>query len=287
MRIRVSLLAAALLLGILPSCRWISSIVHDGEVVARLGDHKLFRSEVEAVIPPGTSSQDSTNLAMLYINTWAKEQAFLDVASAQLSKEEKDVSKELESYRASLLRYRFEQRYINERLDTAVSEAQILAYYEAHPESFVLERPVFRVRFLNIAKDSPSLPVIRKLMSSDDLADVEAADSIASISAYRYRDASAHWTDAVSLAAEFQVDYAEMLAARNGAFIVLPDGADKVSVAYLAETVKAGQAAPLDFCRERIRDILISIRKHELLQTLEQDLIEEARMKDKFVIYSE
>ena len=50
MRIRVSLLAAALLLGILPSCRWISSIVHDGEVVARLGDHKLFRSEVEAVV---------------------------------------------------------------------------------------------------------------------------------------------------------------------------------------------------------------------------------------------
>ena len=286
MRPRLSLLLLVCL-AVLPSCRWVSSVVHDGEVVARLGTHKLFRSEVDAVIPPGTHPQDSLNLAMRYIHSWAKDKMFADVAAERLSKEEKDISRELESYRESLLRYRFEQHYLNERLDTAVTDAQITAYYEAHPESFILERPVFRVRFLNIAADSPNLPVIRALMSSDNLADVEAADSVAFNSAIRYRDYSARWLDAVSLAAEFKVDYAEMLAARNGSFITLPDGADKVSVAYIVEMVRAGDAAPVDFCRERIRDILISARKHDLLSTLEQDLIEEARTKEKFVIYSE
>ena len=35
----------------LPSCKAISSLIHDGEVVARLGDHKLYRSELDDVIP--------------------------------------------------------------------------------------------------------------------------------------------------------------------------------------------------------------------------------------------
>ena len=52
----------------LPSCKAISSLIHDGEVVARLGDHKLYRSELDDVIPKGTSPEDSVNLANLYIN---------------------------------------------------------------------------------------------------------------------------------------------------------------------------------------------------------------------------
>ena len=94
-------------------------------------------------------------------------------ASAQqrLSKEEKDVSKELEAYRQSLLRYRYEQRYVNERLDTTVSEKQISDYYDSHKETFKLERPILKARFLNIDKDSPNLAKIKKLMSSDKVGD--------------------------------------------------------------------------------------------------------------------
>ena len=117
-RFRIFMMAVAV--AALPSCKAISSLIHDGEVVARLGDHKLYRSELDDVIPKGTSPEDSVNLANLYINSWVKDKAFLDIAQQRLSKEEKDVSKELEAYRQSLLRYRYEQRYINERLDTTV-----------------------------------------------------------------------------------------------------------------------------------------------------------------------
>lgn len=73
----------------LPSCKAISSLIHDGEVVARLGDHKLYRSELDDVIPKGTSPEDSVNLANLYINSWVKDKAFLDIAQQRLSKEER------------------------------------------------------------------------------------------------------------------------------------------------------------------------------------------------------
>lgn len=280
------IIIAGAILAALPSCKAISSLIHDGEVVARLGDHKLYRSELDDVIPKGTSPEDSVNLAGLYINSWVRDKAFLDIAQQRLSKEEKDVSKELEAYRQSLLRYRYEQRYVNERLDTTVSERQINDYYDSHLESFKLERPILKSRFMNIPADSPNLQKLKKLMSSDKVEDVISADSVAFNSARRYHDYSDEWIDAVKLAAEFGVDYVQMLSRRNGQFIEVPDGDGNVSVAFIADYCKAGEIAPVDYCKERIRDIIISGRKHELLVGLERDLIEDAKVKENFEIYS-
>jgi hypothetical protein len=281
-----SILTATVLLAALPSCKAVQSFIHDGEVVARLGDHKLYLSELESIIPNGISPEDSINLANLYINSWATDKAFQDIAEQKLSKEEKDVSKELDAYRQSLLRYRFEQRYIAERLDTSVTDKEVEEYYDSHKDNFKLERPVLKARFMKISKDSPNLQKIRKLMSSDDVEDVIAADSIAFNSAQRYFDLSDKWVDAVTLAAEFGVDYVQMLSRKNGQFIEMPDGEDNLCVAYITDFVKAGETAPLDFCEGRIKDIIISGRKHKLLTTLEQDLIEDAKVKENFEIYS-
>lgn len=271
---------------LLPSCKAFQSFIHDGEVVAKLGDHKLYLSELEKVIPNGISPEDSLNLANLYINSWATGKAFQDIAEQKLSKEEKDVSKELEDYRQSLLRYRFEQRFISERLDTTVSPKEVDEYFEAHKDNFKLERPIVKARFMKISEDSPNLQKIKKLMSSDDVADVIAADSIAFNSAQRYADLSDTWIDAATLAGDFGVDYIEMLSKKNGKFIEIKDGDGFLLVAFIADMVKAGEVPPVEFCEDRIKDIIISGRKHKLLTTLEQDLIEDAKAKEKFEIYS-
>ena len=285
MKRRFSILAAIAVLTILPSCKAVQSFIHDGEVVAKLGDHKLYRSELENLIPNGISREDSTHLAEQYINSWATDKAFQDIAEQKLGKEEKDVSKELEAYRQSLLRYRFEQRYVSERLDTAVTMTEVNDYYNAHKDNFKLERPVVKSRFMKIAKDSPNLQKIKKLRSSSEVEDVIAADSVAFNSAQRYVDWSDTWMDAVNLAAEFGVDYVNMLSRKNGSFIEIPDGEGNLCVAYIVEMVKAGDTAPVEFCEENIKDIIISGRKHTLLATLERDLIEDAKVKEKFVIY--
>ena len=285
MKNRFSILAVITALTLLPSCKAVQSFIHDGEVVASLGDHKLYRSELENLIPNGISQEDSTHLAEQYINSWATDKAFQDIAEQKLSKEDKDVSKELEAYRQSLLRYRFEQRYVSERLDTTVTMAEVNDYYNSHKDNFKLERPVVKARFMKIAKDSPNLQKIKKLMSSSEVEDVIAADSFAFNSAQRYVDNSDTWMDAVNLAAEFGVDYVNMLSRKNGSFIEIPDGEGNLCVACIVEMVKAGDTAPVEFCEENIKDIIISGRKHALLATLERDLIEEAKVKENFVIY--
>ena len=267
------------------SCRAISSLLYDDEVVAEVGRHYLYRSEVASLIPDGTSEEDSLRLALQYVNSWAADLIFLDVAEAQLTKDEMDVSEELEEYRRSLLKYRYEQRYINERLDTLVADSQIDDYYMEHLENFVLEVPVVKARFLRISADSPNLGVIRKKMSSSLIEDLEAADSLSYFSAVKYTDYNGGWTDMVSLSREFGTDYAELLSSMRNGFIEKEDEYGKMNVAYIADFIPAGETAPLEYCRPRIRNIIISVRKQKLISDLEQDLLTDARDKGKYKVF--
>ena len=254
-------------------------------VVARVGEHRLMRSELADYIPAGVSSEDSLSLAQRYINAWAEELLFLDMAESRLSDEEQDVSKELEEYRRTLLKYRYEERYINERLDTLISDEEVRAYYKAHPDKFLVDRPLLKTRYMVIPADSRSLKKIKELMSSNDAMDAIAADSLAFTAALRYVDSSDNWMDAILLARDLGTDEVSMMKALRNRFIELKGDDGNLRVAYVADIVQKGNPAPLEYCEERIKDIILSSRKHDLVSGLERDLLKDALGKGKFVIY--
>lgn len=271
---------------LISSCQAVKDFIHDDDVVAQVGVHKLYQTELAAYIPNGLAPEDSTNLADQYIRTWATEKLYLDMAEEQLSKSEKDVSKELDAYRNSLLKYRYEQRYVNERLDTEVTRTDVEDYYEAHKDLFVLDVPILKAKFVDIMKDSPNFEVIRRKMSSTKYEDIVETDSLAYSSALKFADYSEEWINAVTLAREFGTDYGTMLSKLSGSYIEIEEERGDVKIAYVLSMQKAGTLAPIDYCEERIKDIIISNRKHELLSTLEQDLLDDALAKEKFVVYS-
>ena len=274
-----------IVLSALPSCRAISSLLHDDEVVAQVGDAKLYRAELDALIPKGLSAEDSTGLARQYINTWASDLVYLGIAEKQLSKAEKDVSRELEDYRKSLLKYRYEQLYVNERLDTAVTDEMVDEYYAEHPEKFVLQRPLVRARYLNIASDSPALKHLRKLMKSSDPNDLVEADSLAYSSALKFMTWDNEWVDAAALAGEFGIDYNSMLNSMSGGWVEQKDTTGYTRLAYIPEMIRKGEQAPVEYSAPAIKDMIISARKQALISGLERDLLNDARENGNFVIY--
>lgn len=268
------------------SCRAISSFFNKGEVVAEVGQVKLYRSDLDKLVPKGLGSEDSTRLAKQYILSWATDLIYLKIAEEQLSKVERDVTKELEDYRKSLLKYRYEQLYVNERLDTAVSEDLVQEYYETHQDQFILQRPVVKARFLNIASDSPSLEPIRKKMASSKVEDLIEADSLAYSSAVKFSTWSDRWIDVAVLAREYAMDQNVVLTKMDHkGWIEHKDTTGQTRLTYISDIVSKGKLAPLEFCEPKIKDIIISTRKQQLLTDLERDLLNDARENGKFVIY--
>ncbi|MGN1210834.1 MAG: hypothetical protein ACI4TM_04055 [Candidatus Cryptobacteroides sp.] len=279
------ILAAALLLSCLTSCRYVSGILHDSPAVARAGRNTLYLNDLKAVIPDGISEEDSLRLALQYINNWASDILFMELAESQLSKQEKDVSRELESYRRSLLKYRYEQYYINERLDTAVGTAEIESYYTAHATDFISKRPVVKARFMRISSDSPNINVIKKKMASDDESDISAADSLTYSSAEFFKQYGGNWIDIATLASDMGIDYGDLMRVRPATFIENTPREGMSDVVYIVDVVPSGSVPPVEYCRSRIVDIILSARKHRLTMDLERDLIQDARDKGNFEIY--
>ena len=268
------------------SCRTISSFLTGEEVVAEVGGSKLYRSDLDKVIPRGISQEDSVRLSIQYINTWASDLVYLTIAEQQLSKAEKDVSKELEDYRKSLLKYRYEQLYVNERLDTAVSQELLEDYYLSHQDKFRMKRPLVKARYLCIAHDSPTLEPIRKRMSSDDIDEILQADSLAFSSAIKFTTWDESWQDISVLAREYAIDYATLLTMMNKkGWIEHKDTAGVVRLAYISQINGEDAVAPIEYCAPMIRDMIISARKQALVNSLERDLLKDAREHGQFVIY--
>lgn len=279
------LICAATALAALTGCNAVSSIVHDDTVVARVGKHKLYGQELASHIPEELTGMDSTNLAIQYINSWASEMLFQDVAESQLSREDKDVTDELEAYRRSLLRFRYEQLYVSDRLDTIITEAQKIAFYQAHKDLFELERPVLKVRYLQIAKNHPKRAYLVKKMASNKSSDLMEVDSLAFQCAVKYFDSSDEWLDAAQLASEFGLDVKKMMALYTKPYITSDVASDPdLKVAYVVNVQTKG-TAPVEFCDEKIRNYILSGRKRELLVGLERDLLNQALDKGKYEIY--
>ena len=287
MRRGVVIAILGIVLSALTSCRAISSLLHDQGVVAQVEGVKLYRAELDALIPKGLSPEDSTELARKYITTWASDLIYQKVAQQQLSKSERDVTKELEDYRKSLLKYRYEQLYVNERLDTAVADELVEEYYAAHPEKFMLQRPLLRARYLNIAKDSPAIKSLKKMMKSSDPNVLVEADSVAYSVALKFTTWNNEWIDAAALAGEFGTDYNTMLQSINNGWIESADTTGYLKLAYIPEILDKGELAPIEYSAPDIKDIILSARKQALIATLERDLLNDARENGNFIIYED
>lgn len=256
-----------------------------GEVVAKVGRHKLHRGQLDSYIPSGVSLEDSIGLARQYINAWAEDLLLLDMAEEQLSKNEKDVSRELEDYRRTLLKYRYQQLYIDQRLDTLITDEEMARYYKDHLDRFRLDRPLVKARYLIIPADSRNVKTLKELMSSDDYTLLTEADSLASTLAIKYADSSDRWMDILILAQDMGTDYYTLQRSIENQFAEVQTRDGNLRIAYIADIVPEGMTAPEEYCRDQIRDLILSDRKHQIETGLEQDLLEEARRNNKFVIY--
>ena len=65
----------------------------------------------------------------------------------------------------------------------------------------------------------------------------------------------------------------------------MSDNNGNVNIAVILTILRAGEPAPVEYCSPKIKDIILSDRKHELLNNLEKDLLENAKRNSNFVIY--
>ncbi|PKP42330.1 MAG: hypothetical protein CVT93_04725 [Bacteroidetes bacterium HGW-Bacteroidetes-10] len=270
---------AILILLAATSCKYLEFRSGD-KVVAEVGGNKLYESEIKSLIPPGKSSQDSIMMLKQYINNWALKHLLIEKAENELSSTDKDVEQELEDYRSSLLMYRFEKMFIDQRLDTLITEQECRDYYEKNSPNFVLDNSVVKARFAKISNNSPNLEKLKRGYKASSIEEIDEFERLCYSSADKYNNFGNQWIDISMIAKEVPYDVLTLEREIKITSAVEVKDSLYTYLVFFHEKILPDQIAPFEYYLPGIKQIILSKRKQELIATLEQNLIREALEKN-------
>ncbi|HHJ49328.1 MAG TPA: hypothetical protein ENJ88_00295 [Phaeodactylibacter sp.] len=251
-----------------------------GKLLARVGDHALYMSDLEGMIPTQMSWEDSSLIINSFVEHWVRDMVVLQEAERNRPRD-LDIDKLVEDYRASLLRDNFERMLIASELDTVVTRKQLEDYYRNKKENYPLKTDLLRAYLIVLPGDAPNRKEeFEKLWKQPEAnydailaycEDYSPSYLLKDSSWYAPADLVKSW-GTLSLSANDFLSQARFHKERGGMHYYF----------YRLEKLKKGEPAPLNYVKDQIRELILHRRKTALLRKLEEEMYEKA-LRDKEV----
>ena len=149
-------------------------------VVARVNDTYLYKSDIENLVTETTSKEDSTIRVNNYINHWATQQLLMDGARLNLSQEKQEEFNQLvEQYKNDLFIKAYLEALVKRSIDTTVTEQEAQDVYHRNQETFKLNEELIKFRYINVNENIANLEEIETLFKRFNDEDKKVLDSIA------------------------------------------------------------------------------------------------------------
>ena len=275
---------AFLLSTLLWSCSLFQDKVDD-TAIARVENKYLLLSDIQGIVPMDTPEEDSVLIINNYIKNWIKDNLILHKAELNLEENQKDVKKQLEDYRRSLIVYSYEKELIKQRLDTIVTEDDIAIFYENNSQQFDLKDDIVKVRYLKLNKKAPQVKKIRKIYKSKKPEEVEKLKELAHQYAEKFHLTDDEWILFDELKKEVPINASQSKEyLKNIKNIEVEDSLSFYFV-YIKDYKLKNDVSPLSFEAHNIKNIIINKRKLSLINKIRSDLYEEAFMSNDIEIY--
>ncbi len=273
-----------LLLMILMGCK--QGIDHKDTVVAEVGAKKLYLSDVSAVVPANLSKDDSLIMADDYIRRWIRQELVLRKAEENLSLELKNVAQELEEYRNSLIIFRYKNELMAQRMDTMVTDSEILELYSQNPENFMLDNSIVKAIYLRIPVDYANPGMLKEMAANTTDEGINEFRDYCIQYAKEFDIFTNRWVRFDQVIKNFPVTIENPVQfLQQNQFVEQTDEEFYYLAAIHAYKLKNEQA-PVEYMRDNIKSLILNRRKIEFLREVENNIYREGVNKNSFKIYN-
>lgn len=251
-------------------------IMDDTDVLVRVKDRALRRTDVTSLIPRGASPADSLLLAESFVKKWVKDALVFDLALHNLGSEKDEVDKLVEEYRHSLIRYRYQEQLVKDKLSANIPENDKLNYYEENQQKFVLDKSLIKGLFLKIPVDAPGLSDVKGWYKSTSESALEKIEKYSVQNATIYEYFYDKWVDFDEVMDNIPVHIANSNDFLKGNKFVEAADSSFCYLLNIKEYLPVGSVAPYDYANSQIVDMLVNQRKVEFLKNFEDELYNDA-----------
>lgn len=275
---------ALIMLCLLPSCHKQDNADNDPDLIARIGQQRLTRQELDKAIAPNLNAADSAKLARSYVKSWIDSHLMTEVAARNIP-DMSQIDRMVQEYRNELMAWEYRRLMFTHNDDVNYSPDSISAYYECHKDRFILDRPIVKGVFIKIADNSPSLARVKKLYRSRRDADIDRLEKqdLQGIIHYDYfRD---RWVDWEQIETRIPYDFGSS----PNAFLAGNDHLETKAngTTYLLEIsdyIPSGKTMPLERAEEQIRRDIFNRHRHDYDTRLRMELLNQGLSDGTIVI---
>lgn len=270
------------------SCQFLQKTFSSKEKpVARVFSEYLYPSDLEGIVPKGTSSADSVLLVQSYIENWIRQTVILKQATDNVDLDQDALEKQLETYRQSLIIYSYEQQLIAQNLDTTVSNAQIRKYYEENKDNFELKKSIIKATYAKIPKNAHRIEMAIRWFNSSKPKDRNELETYCMQFSSNYSLSDTSWLYLDELSMIIPLDrFSESSILQKNNYINFSDK-DFVYLVKVKDFMYKEDISPLEFETENIKNIIINKRKIELIDKMENQVYQNARDGEDIEWYKE
>jgi SLT domain-containing protein len=254
----------------------------NGRILAEVYDKTLRISDLHDIIPTGTSPEDSALIVSAFVQRWAREQLLMYEAERNIPKD-LDIDELVRNYRASLVRYNYEEKLIAQKLDSTISDAETRAFYEENKDQFQLEATILKCLLLKISTQAPQTE-INKLWNSRAAADREKLKKLAGDWKGHLLSDPEKWYKLEEVAAFLPKGTLTTDNAGSRREGTLNEGGFRYY--YRVLEVRQGQTtAPYDFVREQASKVILHRRKQQILDQWQKDVFDTELRRENVKIF--
>lgn len=269
----------------LVSCDHLTSVDPD-PIVARVGSHYLYASDLSAQLMPQLSEEDSTLLAQNIINTWAKDQLLYDQALLNLDQlTQAKLNDLVERYRHDLWARSYKESVVKSMVDTEVSSKELEEYYQQNLNSFILKEDVIQLRYIILPANNIDLELIQERFQRFNTKDRAFLDSLS----YQFSDYEldeSRWINRRAFERKFGKvgkDPFENYLKKSQFFLL--DNAIEVYLLKVNDFKYHNEIAPLAMVRNTVEKIVFNRKKLKFIKEFDQEILQDAIQTNKFEIY--
>lgn len=262
---------------ILNSCNTKSdSPKDDSPILVSVYGEKLRWNDIDTATLAKLSGEDSLEFILQQENAWINEQILLKSAEKALTAEEKKMDKEVAEYKNNLLLYAFRERFVLEELDTTISMEEIESFYKEHKENFELKRNIAKILFVKVTKDKYR-DELQDWMKNNTSEKMVLLEAFCKENASNYFLSDSNWLYFEDIWKEIPISktYNRERFMNSNKFLTF----EEEPYIYLLKMVDfriKNSLSPLEFEKDKIREIILNKRKIALIKNKESELIKSA-----------
>ncbi len=249
-------------------------------VIAKVGDAVLTQNDIKDIFAQNKmDNADSTYFVKTYVKNWVVSQILKQKAEKNLNDFDRArIEKLVQNYKTDLFVNKYKQLYIKQKLDTSVTDTELVSYYHTFNFDYILKTPVIKGVEIKVPKKSLKYYILQNKMKNADK-NYDEIKNICNEFKFYFTDFGDQWVNFEPFKDNYQISDRNL---KKGKLYIAPTPEDSMvnGMLYVSDYLLPGDTIPYELVKNNLKKIILHKRKVSLFYQLINNTYQDA-LNDK------